>query len=200
MCKPKCATLYLLSTLLLGSLGWTACQPQPAVETPKYRPLTSAEIQKVSREENFIAVAVKQHDYATVILYDCKNGKDYGDYIGTIAQDGKQSYSQVGSCSRSDEPDSSRVVSFISGQLLSNGDRSSGVIIHDQTIARKVQLAKAIFSDGWQVIVPTNGQRGVFVPVPASKTMAFQGIILYTADGEEVYRSRYLTQNTRKLL
>ncbi len=188
MCKPKCATLYLLSTLLLGSLGWTACQPQPAVEAPKYRPLTSAEIQKVSREENFIAVAVKQHGHATVILYDCKNGKDYGDYIGTIAQDGRQSYSQVGSCSRSDEPDSSRVVSFIGGQLLSNGDRSSGVIIHDQTIARKVQSVKVIFLGGGQVIVPTNGQRGVFVHMPDAQNMTLNEIILYTAGGKDVDR------------
>ncbi len=188
MCRPKCGTLYLLSTLLLGSLGWTAYQSQPAVKTPKYRPLTSAEIQKVSRQKDFIAVAVKQHDHATVILYDCKNGKDYGDYIGTIGQDGWQSYSQAGSCSRSDAPDSSRVVSFIGGQLLSNGDHSSGVIIHDQTIARKVQLVKVIFLGGWQVILPTNGQRGVFVH--GAKDMTLNEIILYTADGKEVYRSR----------
>ncbi len=187
MCKPKCGTLYLLSTLLLGSLGWTACQPQPA-ETPKYRPLTSAEIQEVSRQEDFIAVAVKQHDHSTAILYDCKNGKDYGDYIATITQDGRRSYSHTGSCSRSYAPDSSRVVSFIGGQALSNGERSSGVIIHDQTIARKVQLVKVIFLGGWQVILPTNGQRGVFVDMHGAKDMTLNEIILYTADGKEIYR------------
>lgn len=189
----RCAILYLFPTLLLCSLGWTACQPQLVVQIPKYRPLTSAEVQKVAREKNFTAVAIEQRTHLSTILFDCNNGRDYGFYNGAIDQDGTQSYSQSQgspSCFGSGYPDRSGVVSFIGGELLSNGDYSSGVIIHDQTIARKVQSVKLLFSNGRQVIVPTNRQRGVFVQMPDARTMTLQEIILYTADGKEVYHSR----------
>ncbi len=90
----------------------------------------------------------------------------------------------MGSCFSSGNPHSSSGVSWISESL--NGEEVIAVFIHDQTIARKVQSVRAIFPNGRQVTVPTNGQRGVFVH--NTEGMDFQKIILYTADGKEVYR------------
>lgn len=191
-----------LTYTYIGLCGFLllACQPKPQIINQFHRKLTPQEIESLAQELESEVIIKKDFETRNFILWDSPTkGLATGYYSAHVIElDNNQtsSYINKSTYSSADNPQKKVSISLSGTSYKRIGDSSSeasfsygqlAMVIRDPAILQQMETAKLTFMDQQNMVVPSQGKKGILFQYDSAEQDCCSKIELLSKSGKVLY-------------